>query len=355
MSVIQIFGKMGSCKTHFATFYALHMANKYRKKIVSSYLFHPDSLLRYCRYMRYHWLLENLSRQEPLIYFCDIEKGGIDYLLSVDKSVIIFDESSLYTPSRQSGSKTTKNSIFHKELTQIRHRKNHLLVIAQDPSQIDLSIKKLSEEVVFCASLCPEDKYGVKKMIYKKVHLFYPDDFEIWFSNARLRRSPVKTSIMRKKCFSGLLKQCDIELFSVYPSFDLVHEADPVEGSFLQDSKYKYIPESFDDCPKLGFRWYFIEPLPSIKPVSLIVKYCYTKMLFEYWQIAVLLKKKYIKNPNKKLYIPSSNKLYNKFIEISFALICLMFIHTAINYFVQIIFILFLVTVFLAFKPKRVS
>lgn len=153
MPAVQVFGKMGSNKTHFATFYGIFIANKFKKKLVLNYPLHPDNLLQYCRKMKYSWFVEQLSLSDPLVYFCDVEKGGIDSLLSIHNSVVIFDEVALYVTARGSSSVSTKSSKFHKDLTQIRHRKIYLVCVAQNHQQIDSSIRNLVEETFFARVL----------------------------------------------------------------------------------------------------------------------------------------------------------------------------------------------------------
>ena len=312
MPAIQIFGKMGSNKTHFATFYALLLANKFKKKIVANYLFHPDNLMKYCASMGYTWLVEKLSGDEPIIYYCDIENGGIDNILSIDNSIVLFDEIALYVPARGSGSVTTKSSKFHKDLTQIRKKFIYLICIAQNHQQIDSAVKNLAEETFHCEGITMHDeKLGTKKLYYKIVNRFVPDNYELWISNPRLRRNPIKTKLMSNKSFSGLLSTADVDLFGVYPSFGIVHDISLTNA--FPDSVgcyYRQIPKSKD-----AFTWAYILPMKSlsIKPKWYI--WLYTKLPNVYFLVCLEFLRIYRKyNKSGSLWVPSSNFLLNKII-----------------------------------------
>lgn len=306
MPASMIFGKMGSNKTHFATFYAIFLANKLHKRIVLNYLLHPDNLMKYCSKMRYEWLVEALSKRQPVVYYCDIENGGLDYLLSIEDSVIAFDEVALYVPSRGSGSVTTKTSRFHKDLTQIRHRHNYLIVIAQNHQQIDSSIKNLAEETFHCAGLTfYDEKLKSQKLWFKIVNRFVPDNYEVWVGNPRLRRNPIKTKIMSNKSFSGILTLADIDLFSVYQSFGLVHEIS-ISQAFL-NSKVTYYKE-----PNLKktdtFTWSYILPIEQ-KPISSkLVNFFYAKVPSSY----LLIYQEIISRFPQPVFKKSNNKFFNR-------------------------------------------
>ncbi len=312
MPAIQIFGKMGSNKTHFATFYALLLANKFKKKIVANYLFHPDNLMEYCSNMGYSWLVEKLSSDEPIIYYCDIENGGMDYILSLDNSIVIFDEIALYVPARGSGAVTTKTSKFHKDLTQIRKRFNYLICIAQNHQQIDSAVKNLAEETFHCQGITLHDeKLGTKKLYYKIVNRFVPENYEIWVANPKLRRNPIKTKIMSNKSFSGLLTASDVALFGVYPSFGIVHGVD-LSNAF-PDSKatyYKQIPTTRD-----AFTWAYVMPIKALEIKPKWYTWCFKKLPHEYFLFGCELHRVYLKyNKSRVLFKLSSNHLLNKLV-----------------------------------------
>lgn len=306
MPASMIFGKMGSNKTHFATFYAIYLANKLHKRIVLNYLLHPDNLMEYCSKMRYEWLVSALSRKQPVVYYCDIEDGGLDYLLSIEDSVIAFDEVALYVPSRGLGSATTKTSKFHKDLTQIRHRHNYLITIAQNHQQIDSSIKNLAEETFHCAGLTfYDEKLKSQKLWFKIVNRFVPDNYEVWVSNPRLRRNPIKTKIMSNKSFSGILTLADLDLFNVYQSFGLVHEIS-LEQAF-PNSKSTYHQESKLDSK---FAWAYILPIEKKPIASKLANFFYAKIPSSYCFIYQEIIKKF----PQPIFKASTNRAFNKII-----------------------------------------
>lgn len=303
MTATAIYGKMGSNKSHFSLFYGLLLANKFKKKyLVANFPLHPEYLLKYCLGMGYYWNVNNLK-----IVYVDLESGGMDYILSFDDAIIIFDESALYTTARGSASVSTKNSKFHKELTQIRHRKNYLLTIAQNPQQIDSAIKNLCEEIVFCNGITMySEELKTQKLYYRNVHLFIPENFEVWYANPRLRRNPIKSKILSKKWFGGFLKICDSYLFNVYSSFALVHEAG--KSVYFCDSELQYTSTMQSD----GFLIYqfslskvfsLTRDLPAVSgKVFKVSKYQYMPKLKEWafqnlsndlYKIILIIQKKY--------------------------------------------------------------
>ncbi|MHC5855217.1 P-loop NTPase family protein, partial [Nostoc sp.] len=332
-----IFGKMGSNKTHFATFYALFLANKLHKKVVLNYLLHPDNLMAYCIKMGYQWLVQRLTESEPVIYYCDVENGGLDYILSIEDSVVAFDEVALYVPSRGSGSVTTKSSKFHKDLTQIRHRHNYLLVIAQNHQQIDSAIRNLAEETFHCAGLTLYDEQlKSQKLWFKIVNRFVPDNYELWVSNPRLRRNPIKTKLMANKSFSGMLKLSDVELFSVYQSFGLVHEIELKDA--FPDSWVTYYKEPVD--VKKTFSWAYIQTFPEVPDhPNRIQIWAYTKLPAVYFLIWREIKRLYLPT-TFVLYSPGSNLLLSNIVICLLSLLALLVLLLFIKSF-WLMFVLF--------------
>lgn len=327
MPASMIFGKMGSNKTHFATFYAIYLANKLHKRIVFNYLLHPDNLMQYCSKMRYEWLVDALSKKQPIVYYCDVENGGLDHLLSIHDSVVVFDEVALYVPSRGSGSVTTKTSKFHKDLTQIRHRHNYLIVIAQNHQQIDSSIKNLSEETFHCAGLTLyDDKLKSQKLWFKIVNRFVPDNYEVWISNPRLRRNPIKTKIMSNKSFSGILTLADLDLFNVYQSFGLVHEIE-LSQAFPDSKSTYYVDEKLKKSPT--FTWAYILPIEA-KPITSKVSYFfYAKIPSMY----CLLYQEVLSRLPQPVFKKSSNNFFNKVMLCALLVLALIIFLSAIKNF----------------------
>lgn len=305
MPATLVLGRMGSNKTHFSTFYAIFLANKLHKRLVFNYLLHPDNLMEYCSKMRYSWLVEKLSGPEPVVYYCDLEAGGLDYLLSIHDSVISFDEAALYIPSRGSAGVSTKTSKFHKDLTQIRHRHNYLIATAQNHQQIDGSIRNLVEEIFHCSGLTSYDeKLKSQKLWFKIVNRFTPENYDVWVSNPRLKRNPLKTKIMSNKSFSGILTLADLDLFNVYQSFGLVHELS-LEKAF-SDSKATYYKQL--KTGKNNFIWAYIMPIRKKPIVSKLGNFFYAKVPSSY----CLVYQEILRRMPHPIYKPSSNAFFNK-------------------------------------------
>lgn len=290
MSVTTIYGKPGSNKSHFSIFYALLITNKFKKKyLVCNFPLHPEHLLKYCLAMGQYWNVNNL-----IIRYIDLESGGMDYILSSDDSVIIFDESALYTTARGSGSVSTKTSKFLKELTQVRHRKNILLSVSQNPQQIDSSIKNLCQEVVYCEGIstyCPELK--TQKLQYRSVRTFLPENFEIWYGNPRLRKNPIKSKMLCKKFFGGFLKISDAQIFNIYSSFALVHESG--QNINFSDSKIQYDGNMQQD----GFIIYQYSLAKVFKIdrkniyIPKLKQWAFKNLWSDFYQILLLIENKY--------------------------------------------------------------
>lgn len=313
-----IYGKMGSNKSHFALWYALLLANKYEKpNLVANFPLDPDALFNYCKLYGHSWLLGNLK-----FWYCDTENGGVDKILSLDDSVVIFDEVALYITSRDSAHHSTRNSLFHKELTQIRHRRNYLIVIAQNQKQIDSSIRNLAEDVIHCEGFSVYSKeLRSQKLIYRSARFFTPDNYEVWVANPRLRRNPIKSKLLGKKFFGGFLTIADSYLFNVYSSFALVHESG--KHIIYPDSKIAYEQEIKDKVWNSqtlkheeikGFRWQWFT-LPPGSPYSKFHQSIFKKVPVYFLHLWHKYRVKYpflnsIKLNFKTLYIPSKIGLW---------------------------------------------
>ena len=236
MPISLVYGLPGRNKTHFATYYAIALAEKYHKKLVFNYILHPDKLYQYCLDMRYSWVCSSLQAGN-FLYFCDLEKEkSIEHFLTISDSIVVCDEAAGYFPARGSVSNTPKK--FIKDLTQVRHRKQYFICICQDQLQIDTAIKTLAEEILQCNGITLYDsQLGTQKLVFKIVRRFDSYKFASWSSNPRLKGNPLKTHLMANKSWlSPLLSIADYKLFEVYNSFNLVHES-----LFFADSAINYI------------------------------------------------------------------------------------------------------------------
>lgn len=280
MPAITIYGKMGSNKTHFATLYGLFLANRFKKKhFIANYQLSLKPLYNYCYKMGFDWLCTQL-RQGNYVKFIDFSSDGgatgLNNILSVDNSIVLFDEVALYCPSRGSTFSSTKTSTFHKNLTQIRHRKLYLLAIAQNHQQIDSAIRNLAEEIFHCQGVTFYDEIlQAPRLYFKRVDRFTPDNYEVWVSNAKLRRHPIKTRLLRNKSFSGILTKADSDLFNVFSSFDLVHDVEvnssyEKNGDFWDLKPYKGKNPSFTSYEKISYAKFPYLPVTSIPSDNII-------------------------------------------------------------------------------------
>lgn len=239
MPITLCYGLPGRAKTHFSTYYSLALAEKYHKKLVLNYQLHPDNLVAYCRNMGYQWLLNSMA-SEPTIYYCDMEESR-DSFLSIPDTVCVCDETSGYFPARGSTSNTPKS--FIKDLTQVRHRRQYVIFIAQSQEQIDLAIKVLAEEVIQCNGVSIYDAdIGSQRLLFKVVRRFTVDKYASWSNNPRLRSNPLKTHLMANKSWLSMLTVADSKLFDVYSSFALVHGG---KIDFPDSSRQYYYPSLF--------------------------------------------------------------------------------------------------------------
>jgi hypothetical protein len=247
MPITLIYGLPGRNKSHFGTYYALALAEKYHKSLVLSYQLHPDNLIRYCQNMGYEWLLKSMSEKKT-VYFCDIEEHKEEFL-TIPDSICVCDESSWAFPARGSGAVGIKQSNFLKDLTQVRHRRQYVIFIAQSQEQIDLAIKVLAEEVIQCNGISFYDpQIGSQRLQYKIVRRFSPDKFASWSTNPRLRGNPIKTHLMANKSWLSFLTVSDFKLFGVYSSFALLHAGRQI----FPDSKIQYVINSAPVSPSSG-------------------------------------------------------------------------------------------------------
>jgi len=339
--IITVYGKPGSSKSHFSIYYSLYLANKLKKKnLVTNFPVHPDYLLEYCRYMGYEWLSRNL-----ICRYISLEDGGINYLLSFPNSVVIYDESALYSTARGSAASTTRNSNFLKYLTQVRHMKSILLCVSQNPEQIDSAIKNLAEEIIYCSGLSRHDsQLECKKMVWRYVYFFTPENFQIWYSNPKLRKNPVKSKMLSIKIFSGFMRICDTAIFNIYSSFDLIHDIKDID---LPGSSIKYCQYHHDD----GYISYCFA-LPSVpgafsKP-PLFKKWIYQNIHFNLHQKILTFDKYFI--IYKILYFLNNNKvcLIPLFFVVS------LFLLTILNLFFHfpVVFVLAFIILFFFSKNK---
>lgn|GEM_PF-5171900 len=322
--------------------------------------------------MRYSWLLERFQSNDPVVYYCDLDRTfakkdelltgeAIDYLLTINDSVVIFDEVAAWFPSRGSAAVSTKHSPFLKTLNQIRHRHIFLLVTTQSHSQIDSAIRQLAEETFSCAGLSTySEKLKGPELFFKSVSRFTPENYDIWVSNARLRRNPLKSRLMRNKSFSGFLTKADYFLFRVYSSFSLLHFAKPFTDSinqYVKASPYHLLNYSSDLKSDCRFSWMYIPQYIGydFSPCSSLSHYFFTKIPAVYIDFVILLRdlilsKFGLKIPEKFKFI-SFNRL-NAFEKclVFLGLICLIMLGAIVAK--HLIFFIFLLLFGVFVLPK---
>jgi hypothetical protein len=224
MPITCIYGLPGKGKSQFSLFYAILLANKYKKSIVANFSINHDALISYCQKMGYQDLLDRLAWGESSIYYCDMEQDNIlDSILSIPNSINIIDEAGAYIRARGSTTSTPKK--FLKDLTQVRHQKQYALFISQSDKQIDSAIKVLADEIIHCSGISIYDsKIDAPRLQLKTVRRFTPDKYEIFASNPRIQGNPLKAYLSANKNWVGFPTAADNYLFSIYDSFGLIHD-----------------------------------------------------------------------------------------------------------------------------------
>lgn len=253
MGVSCVYGLPGKNKSHFATFYAIYLANKYEKPLVTNYILNPTKLAAYCKFMNYRWLFDNLNNGKT-IYYVSLDKD-LSLLLSVPNAVVVCDEAAIYFPARGSTHNTPKKVLA--DLVQVRHKSQYLILIAQAELQIDSAIRALCEEIFWCNGVSIwSQKLKNQQLIYKVVRRFMPESFQQFMSDPKLRKNPLKVKLLSSKSWTGFPTCADSFLFSVYNSFNTIQSEDvkTVSRSLLHYSLPK--PKIVFPIPKNS------EPLP---------------------------------------------------------------------------------------------
>ncbi len=217
MSIAAVYGKQRRGKTLFATFYALHLAEEYEKCLVANFPFKLDNLARYCRLMNYKWLGNN------------IEKGGIRFikcndtpdlvkLFKIPNSIILADEMAVYLPSRGSSWNTPVE--LREALVQVGHEFQHLIYIAQNQEQVDTALRSQCEEIFHAnGKLKYSKQLKNDALIWKSIHRFETDGYQIYNNDAKIRRNPIKVRILANKSWTGIPSCADTFIFNIYDSF----------------------------------------------------------------------------------------------------------------------------------------
>lgn len=234
MGIAAVYGKPGKGKSSFATYYGLYLANRYRKCLVSNFLFNPIKVAHYCKLMGFSWLLENIDK--GIIHFIPSD-SDLTSILSIPDSVVLLDEAAIWLPARGSTQNTPKELL--KDLCQIRHESQYLLYIAQSETQVDSALRNLCEIVYWCNGTsvwC--DKLRNEKLLFKTIHQFTTDCYQQYMSDPKLRKNPIKTKILATKTWSGFLTASDKFVFELYDSFNRVEaesqRVDTFKGSLLR-------------------------------------------------------------------------------------------------------------------------
>ncbi|NES65600.1 MAG: hypothetical protein F6K24_10230 [Okeania sp. SIO2D1] len=217
MSIAAIYGKQRRGKSLFAVYYGLFLAQKYQKRLVANFPLKPMEVALYCRLMNYTWLSSHLGR--GIIHFVRVnDTADLIRLFKLPDAVIVFDEAAVYLPSR--GSTYNTPTALREAFVQVGHDFQHLLFIAQNQEQVDSALRSQAEEVFHCSgTLRYSHLLRNDALLFKTVHRFEPDGYEVYNRDPKIRRNPLKVRILANKSWTGFLKASDAFIFRLYDSF----------------------------------------------------------------------------------------------------------------------------------------
>jgi hypothetical protein len=232
LGVSAIYGLPGRGKSLFSIYLGFFLAERYQKALVTNFPLKPLAAARYCQIMGYSWLSQNFNK--GIIFYTDT-RGKNDNLLNIfliKDSVILWDEVGSDLPSRGAIYNTPRKLL--ESLYQVRHSGQYLFVIAQSELQIDFALRSLVEEIFHCdAFLSYSPVLRNEAIDFRFVYRFMPDAYQVYLSDPKVRKNPLKSRILSNKCWQGWLNCLDGFCFSVYESFSRLSEQKPESVNLL--------------------------------------------------------------------------------------------------------------------------
>lgn len=235
MAISAVYGLPGKGKSIFAIYYGIHLANYYESNLVCNFILNPNKLAKYCQLMNYKWLLSNIHR---VFYINSLDNA--EDLFALPDSVIVFDEASISLPAR--GHASTSKKLLA-DLCQVRKQRQHLIYICQSDRQVEIALKLLAEDIFYAkGTTIFSKKLKNDKLMFKTVHRFLPENYEVWMGDPKIRRNPIKTKILCNKTWSGFLTAADLYLFDIYNSFQRLDVSSSSTASKVSGLHYVFKP-----------------------------------------------------------------------------------------------------------------
>ncbi len=237
MSIAAVYGKQRRGKSLFATFYGLHLAEQYQKKLVTNFPLIPDNVAKYCRLMGYKWLPKAIEKG-ALCFVPTRQTEDLINLFKQKNTVIVADEMAVYLPSR--GSTYNTPIELREAIVQVGHDFQHLIYIAQNPEQVDTALRSQAEEVFQCNGML---KYSAAlkndALVWKSTHRMEPDSYQVWLSDPKIRRNPLKVKLLASKSWLGFLSCADLFQFQLYDSFTKLTKQQTTESRYSLGLHYE--------------------------------------------------------------------------------------------------------------------
>jgi hypothetical protein len=259
MTIIGVVGKIGSGKSLSQLREGLYYADKREKQLVTNFLINEKELYKYAclpKFSDQFWgkvLIEaihfkyaiqwHLSTIFPFIkkpkkikfkprlpwikHLIENNMGIIQIpnpsnfqALMIPRSVILLDEAGIFFNAREF-SKTPKELLA--DLNQSRKFGCDLIWCAQFDKQIDVQMRMVTQYIWHCCGVTiPWDKkLKGPRLIFKTMHIFDTENYEMWVNNPRARSSWIKTRFAyATRTDEGPITLADQQLFKCFDSFE---------------------------------------------------------------------------------------------------------------------------------------
>jgi hypothetical protein len=295
MTIIGIFGAIGSGKSHSQLKYGLMYADKREKQIVANFALNVKEVYRYACLPAYldsflgsfryelHKLIYVLSSSfkkaigkkpkkftfKPMLPFLkeQIEKGrGISWIINpenlqdlmIPESVVLLDEAGIFLNAREFA-KTPKELL--SDLAQSRKDGVDLIYCAQFDEQIDKQLRLLTQFFWYCSGMTFWNKKMRRpELKFKNVHIFDAATFKEWYYNPKARTNGIKTRFAYAiDTFSGALTGADKQIFNCFNSFTRLDIIDNKNLNIISTLDQCLLTERPDNWEELSKAYFEIE------------------------------------------------------------------------------------------------
>jgi len=241
MTITAVLGNIGSGKSWRMLQYAIHLADKRQKRLVTNFPLNLDGLWEYCILNNFNDLGNRIN--EGGILLVNPGYQGLKFILTIPQSIVVIDEGGVFFNSRE-WQNIPKQLL--QDLCQSRKAGVDLIYATQFFEQVDKQLRQLTQFAIHCMGVTMwDDNTRMPKLMLKSYHLFEIQNYKQWLLSSN--KNPIKLRFAyAMNSITGPLSINDVRLFKIFESLTKVGS---ITSKAIEETTYqcdgKYVKVMF--------------------------------------------------------------------------------------------------------------